>query len=114
MKDVEADHEFYNQAQHLHVELEKHLQYFKAQAKKKMANEIMHLQLKAAYKQDKIKLEAMIFPHTPSHSVWKNIVCPLLESEGGYEQKGMEPNGNLERRIQSWVDSLKTQWWWRA
>ena len=56
-----------------------------------MANEIMHVQLKAAYKQDKIKLEAMIFPNTQSLSVWKNIVCPLLESEGEYEQKGVEP-----------------------
>ena len=56
-----------------------------------MANEIMHLQLKAAYNQDTIKFDAMMFLHTPSHSVWTNLVCPLLESEGGYEQKGMEP-----------------------
>ena len=107
MKYAEADHEFYTQAQHLHVELEKHSQYFETQGKKTMANEIMHLQLKAAYKHDKIKLEAMIFPHTPSYTVWKNLVCFLLESDGGYEQKGVEPRGDLERKKQSWVDSLK-------
>ena len=34
-----------------------HLQYCEAQGKKKMANEIMHLQLKASYKQNEIKLK---------------------------------------------------------
>ena len=110
MQAVPADHELYAQARRLHMELEKHLQYFTTQGNTKIANEIMHLQLKAAYKQDKINLEVINLPNTPSHSLWKNIVCPLLESEGGYEQKGMEPKGDLERNIQSWVDSLKTHW----
>ena len=41
MQEVPADHEFYAQAQQLHLESEKHLQYFTTQGNKKMANEIM-------------------------------------------------------------------------
>ena len=77
LHDVPDDHEHYTQAEQVHEELEKHMQYFKMQGKKKIGNEIMHLQLKAAYKQDRIKLEAMIVPNTPSSSIWQNQICPF-------------------------------------
>ena len=62
-----------------------------------MGCEILRLQAKPAYKQDRFKLEAMIVPNTPCHLVWKDHICPLFESENEYEQKGMEPKGDLER-----------------
>ena len=65
---------------------------------------VMHLQLKPAFRQEKIKLEAMMMPNCPSGSLWTNIVCPLLILEGGYIQKGVEPKGDLERKIQNWLD----------
>ena len=106
LQEVPENHKHYAQARQVHAELDKHMQYFKMQGKKKMGNDIMHLQLKAAYKQDKIKLEAMIVPNTPSSLIWQNQICPLFASEAGYEQKGVEPKGDLERKIQNWVDSI--------
>ena len=72
---------------------------------KKIGNEVMHLQLKPAFRQEKIKLEAMMMPNCPSGSLWTNIVSPLLIFEGGYIQKGVEPKGDLERKIQGWLDA---------
>ena len=80
------------------------MQYFKMQDKKKMGNEIMHLQL--TYKQDRIKLKAMIVPNTPSSLILQNQICDLFVSEGGYEQKGVEPKEVLERKMQKLVDSI--------
>ena len=59
-QEVPVIHDYHAQAQEGHAELEKHTQYFRAQGKNKMGNEIMHLQLKPAYKQDRIELEAII------------------------------------------------------
>ena len=64
--DVPVSRDHHVQAQEVHAELEKHMAYFRAQGKKKMGNEIMHLQLKPAYKQHRINLEAMIVPNTPN------------------------------------------------
>ena len=44
LHEVETSHEFYAQAQQVHSELEKHMQYFVAQGQNQMASEIMHLQ----------------------------------------------------------------------
>ena len=72
-----------------------------------MGSELTHLELKAAYKQDKIKLEVMIVPNTPGSLILQNEIGPLFASEGGHPQTGVEPKGDWERKIQSWVDNLK-------
>ena len=82
----------------------KEFEDFTKEGMRKIGNEVMHLQLKPAFRQEKIKLEAMMMPNCPSGSLWTNIVCPLLILEGGYIQKGVEPKGDLERKIQNWMD----------
>ena len=105
LREVEDNNSEKQKAQQVEEELNKYIQYMEKEGKKKMGCEVMHLQLKAAYRSEKIKLEAMICPGTNSHVVWTKIICPLMESEGGYVQKGVEPKGDLERKIQTWVDA---------
>ena len=107
VKDTKTDGmspEDVQQTQKIMVEFATYLDYFQKQGPKLIGNEVMHLQLKPAFRQEKIKLEAMMLPNSPSGSLWTNIVCPLLVMEGGYVQKGIEPKGDLERKIQSWLD----------
>ena len=93
-----------SKAQAVAEELKIYILYMEQEGKKKMAGEVMHLQLKPAYRQEKIKMEVMICPGTNSHAIWTRIICPVMEAEGGYLQRGVEPKGDLERKIQTWVD----------
>ena len=90
LQDVAISHNCYAQAQELHAELEEHTQHFRTQRQKNMGCEILQFQLKPAYKQDRIKLEAIIVANTKL----ANQICNLFVSDDGYELKGVEPKGN--------------------
>ena len=82
IREVEDSNSEKQKAQQVEEELNKYIQYMEKEGKKKMGCEVMHLQLKAAYRQEKIKMEVMICPGTNSQAVWTKIICPLMESEG--------------------------------
>ena len=93
--------------QEVHAELEKHLAYFRPQGKNNMGNDIVHLQFKPVYKHDRIKLEAVMLPTTLSSLIVQHQICCLFASDCGFEQNGVEPKGDLERKMQSWVDIVR-------
>ena len=69
-------------------------------------NEVLHLKLNNAYKQDRVKIEAMVIPGTPSCLIWTETILPLFVGHGGSRQTGVEPKGDLERRVQQWLDKV--------
>ena len=56
LQEVPIRHDHAENDLEVHAELEKHMQHFSAQGVKKMDREFVRLQLKPAYKQDRMKL----------------------------------------------------------
>ncbi len=66
--------------------------------------ELLHCKLVKAHSKVNIKLELMIIPGTQTMAIWNDIIGSLLTTQGGRRQHGVEPRGDLERKLQKWLD----------
>ncbi len=66
--------------------------------------ELLHCKLVKAHSEVNINLELAIIPSTATMAIWQDIIGSLLTSQGGRRQYGVEPRGDLERKLQKWLD----------
>ena len=68
--------------------------------------ELKHLEpQKAFHNHDRQKLELFILPGTHTANLW--MACQTWFAKKHRLQKGVEPRGELERKLQVWLDGLK-------
>ena len=68
--------------------------------------ELRHVEpQKAFHNHDRQKLELFILPGTHTASLW--MACQPWFAKKHRLQKGVEPRGELERKLQVWLDGLK-------
>jgi len=71
-----------------------------------MAKEVRHIKFAKAFDKANKKLEIMILPGSKSETVFEESVLPVMKLEKGFKEKhGVAPKGNLERRLQSWLEN---------
>ena len=89
------------------------LNVYKAHAIKvtppRLYEEVMHFKIVKAYKKDTAKLEVMFCPGSPSSTLWYSNIALLIAKLKCRLMTNCEPKGDLERRIQSWLDT-KQAW----
>ena len=75
----------------------------------RLYEEVMHFKVVKAYRKETAKLEVMFSPGSPSAVLWYTHVCPVITKQKARPMTNCEPKGDLERRIQTWLDS-KQSW----
>ena len=62
--------------------------------------ELLHCKLVKAHSKVNLKLEMMTIPGTATSAIWNDVIGSLFNTQGGRRQYGVEPRGDLERKLQ--------------
>eukprot|EP00973_Karenia_brevis_P078967 10960726-Karenia_brevis.AAC.1 len=77
---------------------------------KHVAKTILHFKISRMYQSSfkRVEVSVCVDPEDPSvMEVWKLINVRMMEESGAKEMQGVAPMGELERKVQAYVDNLK-------
>ena len=72
-------------------------------------DELCHLSLLKGFKSDRKRMEITYRPGTRTSQLCENVLFVLVKDQGGYKQVSTEPKGDMERKLQAWLDSIRVR-----